>query len=58
MFLNIDFEQAIKEKKIELKTDIHKTQHYNHSATKGVMSTKNWWIYLKNACCVQLTLVQ
>ena len=58
MFLNIDFEQAIKEKKIELKTDIHKTQHYNHSATKGVMNTKNWWIYLKNACCVQLTLVQ
>ena len=57
MFLNIDFEQAIKEKKIELKTDIQKTQHYNYAATKGVMNPQNWWIYLKNACCVQLNLV-
>ena len=45
-----DFEQAIQilsttvtwKKKIELKTDIQKAQHYNHAPTKGMMNTKNW----------------
>ena len=45
-----DFEQAIQilsttvtwTKKIELKTDIQKTQYYNHAPTKGMMNTKNW----------------
>ena len=45
------------DKTIELKTDIQKTQNYSYAPSKGVVNTKKQWMYLKNACCVQLNLV-
>lgn len=45
------------DKTIELKTGIQKTQNYNYAPSKRVVNTKKQWMYLKNACCLQLNLV-
>ena len=44
-------------KAIDLQTDVQKAHHYKHASTKSAIKPKNQWIYAKNACYVQLSLV-
>ena len=44
-------------KAIDLQTDVQKARHCKHAPTKSAIKPKNQWIYAKNACCVQLSLV-